>query len=59
VKDARFWKEGILEMQKFISSSFSATRQTPLITDTYYNYSFERDVKMVGILKQRVGFKIF
>lgn len=52
-------KEGLLEMQKIISSSFSATRQTPLIMNAYYKYCFERDVEIVGILKKRVGFKIF
>jgi len=55
VKDAVFWKEGLLEMQKFIRSSFSNTRQTPLIMDAYYNYCFERDVKVVGVIKQRAG----
>jgi hypothetical protein len=59
VKDARFRKDGLLEIQKIIRSSFSATRQTPLIMDAYYNYCFEMDAKMVGVIKQRLGFKIF
>jgi hypothetical protein len=59
MKDTVFWKKSLLEMQKFISSSFSDTRQIPLIMDAYYSYCFERDVKMVGVIKQRVGFKIF
>jgi len=53
--DASFWKEGLLELQQFIRFSFSDNHQTPLIMDAYYNYCFERDVKVVGVIKQRVG----